>query len=91
MKKPGTLDHATGGRLLLALIAASGDDGIQVTHQPGVDPGPHLLHRHPRGLQEGARLPGKFILMLRLYWPVEPPKPSIIDGTWKPPAVKMVQ
>jgi len=33
---------------------------------------------------------GKFILMLRLYWPKETP-PSIIDGTWKPPAVKKVQ
>jgi hypothetical protein len=33
---------------------------------------------------------GKFILMLRLYWPREKP-PSIIDGTWKPPAVKRVQ
>ena len=33
---------------------------------------------------------GKFVLMLRLYWPVEPPKASIIDGTWKPPAVKQV-
>jgi len=30
--------------------------------------------------------PGKFILMLRLYWPKETP-PSIIDGTWKIPAV----
>jgi hypothetical protein len=33
---------------------------------------------------------GKFILMLRLYWPKETP-PSIIDGSWKPPAVKKVQ
>jgi hypothetical protein len=33
---------------------------------------------------------GRFILMLRLYWPKETP-PSILDGTWKPPAVKMVQ
>ena len=33
---------------------------------------------------------GKFILMLRLYWPKEQP-PSIIDGSWKPPAVKQVQ
>jgi hypothetical protein len=33
---------------------------------------------------------GKFILMLRLYWPKET-APSILDGTWKPPAVKMVQ
>ncbi len=30
---------------------------------------------------------GKFILMLRLYWPAEPPKSSILDGGWKPPAV----
>ena len=33
---------------------------------------------------------GKFILMLRLYWPKET-SPSIIDGTWKPPAVKKAQ
>ncbi len=33
---------------------------------------------------------GKFILMLRLYWPKEMP-PSIIDGSWKPPAVMKVQ
>jgi hypothetical protein len=32
---------------------------------------------------------GKFILMLRLYWPSETP-PSILDGTWSPPAVKSV-
>jgi hypothetical protein len=31
----------------------------------------------------------KFILMMRLYWPKER-DPSIIDGTWKPPAVKVV-
>jgi hypothetical protein len=30
-----------------------------------------------------------FILMLRLYWPSEQP-PSILDGSWKPPAVKAV-
>jgi hypothetical protein len=29
----------------------------------------------------------KFIPMLRLYWPKETP-PSIIDGSWKPPAIK---
>jgi hypothetical protein len=33
---------------------------------------------------------GKFILMMRLYWPRETP-PSIIDGSWKPTAVKMVK
>jgi hypothetical protein len=30
---------------------------------------------------------GKFILMLRLYWPKER-SPSIINGTWKVPPVK---
>jgi len=29
---------------------------------------------------------GKFIVMLRLYWPQET-APSILDGTWNPPAV----
>ena len=33
---------------------------------------------------------GRFILMLRLYWPKETP-PSILDGSWKPPAVKKVE
>jgi hypothetical protein len=32
---------------------------------------------------------GKFIPMLRLYWPTETP-PSILDGSWKPPALKRV-
>jgi hypothetical protein len=32
---------------------------------------------------------GKFILMMRLYWPSETP-PSIIGGSWPPPAVKKV-
>jgi hypothetical protein len=31
---------------------------------------------------------GRFVLMLRLYWPKEKP-PSILDGTWKPPEVKL--
>lgn len=30
---------------------------------------------------------GKFILMLRMYWPKEN-DPSILDGTWTPPKVK---
>ena len=33
---------------------------------------------------------GDFIAMLRMYWPTEK-APSIIDGTWKPPAVMRVQ
>jgi hypothetical protein len=32
---------------------------------------------------------GKLHLMLRLYWPDEN-KPSVIDGSWKPPAVEKV-
>ena len=32
---------------------------------------------------------GEFVLMMRLYWPKEK-DPSIIDGTWKPPAVTPV-
>jgi hypothetical protein len=31
---------------------------------------------------------GEFISMLRMYWPEESP-PSILDGSWKPPAVEM--
>jgi hypothetical protein len=31
---------------------------------------------------------GKFVLMLRMYWPKEKSS-SILDGSWKPPAVKM--
>lgn len=34
--------------------------------------------------------PDKFILMMRLYWPREK-DPSIIDGSWKIPAVKVVE
>jgi hypothetical protein len=30
---------------------------------------------------------GKFVLMMRLYWPQET-RPSILDGSWTPPAVK---
>ena len=30
---------------------------------------------------------GEFIPMLRMYWPKET-HPSIIDGTWNPPAIK---
>lgn len=29
---------------------------------------------------------GKFVLMLRLYWPTETP-PSLLDGSWTPPQV----
>ncbi len=37
---------------------------------------------------------GPIYLVMRLYWPKEPPGPSILppgDGTWKPPAVTVAQ
>ncbi len=54
----------------------------------------YIQNESPGKDKEANWLPapkGKFILMLRLYWPVEPPQPSILDGTWKPPAVNMVK
>ena len=33
---------------------------------------------------------GEFSITMRVYWP-KPTPPSIIDGTWKPPAVKRVE
>jgi len=50
----------------------------------------YLQADSPGKAKEANWLPApkaKFIPMLRLYWPKENP-PSIIDGTWKPPAVK---
>ncbi|WP_396916646.1 DUF1254 domain-containing protein [Mycolicibacterium sp.] len=52
----------------------------------------YLQHDNPGPQKEANWLPapaGKFNLMLRLYWPKETP-PSIIDGTWKPPAITKV-
>jgi hypothetical protein len=50
----------------------------------------YLQADSPGKAKEANWLPApkaKFIPMLRLYWPQETP-PSIIDGTWKPPAIK---
>jgi hypothetical protein len=52
----------------------------------------YLQKDSPGGDKEANWLPapsGKFALMLRLYWPKETP-PSILDGSWKPQAVKRV-
>ena len=49
----------------------------------------YIQHESPGKEWEANWLPapaGEFILMLRLYWPKETP-PSILDGTWKLPAV----
>jgi hypothetical protein len=52
----------------------------------------YLQADSPGKAKEGNWLPApkaKFIPMMRLYWPKETP-PSIIDGTWTPPAIKQV-
>jgi hypothetical protein len=49
----------------------------------------YIQHESPGKDKEANWLPApkdKFILMLRMYWPKEK-DPSILDGTWKPPAV----
>ena len=51
----------------------------------------YLQADSPGKAKEANWLPApkaKFIPMLRLYWPKETP-PSIIDGTWNPPAIKV--
>jgi hypothetical protein len=53
----------------------------------------YLQADSPGKAKEANWLPApkaKFILMMRLYWPKETP-PSILDGTWKPPAVTQAQ
>ncbi|HKV77647.1 MAG TPA: DUF1254 domain-containing protein [Candidatus Sulfotelmatobacter sp.] len=53
----------------------------------------YLQADSPGKAKEANWLPApksKFGVMLRLYWPTDTP-PSIIDGTWKPPAIKVVQ
>jgi hypothetical protein len=51
----------------------------------------YIQNESPGKDKEANWLPApkeKFILMLRLYWPKEEP-PSIIDGSWKIPPVKV--
>ncbi len=53
----------------------------------------YLQADSPGKAKEANWLPtpkAKFVPMLRLYWPKETP-PSIIDGTWKPPAINEAQ
>jgi uncharacterized protein (TIGR03000 family) len=50
----------------------------------------YIQNESPGKARESNWLPapkGKFVLMLRLYWPKEK-EPSILDGTWEPPPVK---
>ncbi|HTU82880.1 MAG TPA: DUF1254 domain-containing protein [Candidatus Acidoferrales bacterium] len=51
----------------------------------------YFSHAQPSGVPASNWLPapaGKFILMMRTYYP-NPTPPSLLDGTWKPPAVTM--
>jgi len=53
----------------------------------------YLQAESPGKAKEANWLPApkaKFIPMMRLYWPKETP-PSIIDGSWKPPAIMVAQ
>ncbi|MFO1023107.1 MAG: DUF1254 domain-containing protein, partial [Planctomycetales bacterium] len=53
----------------------------------------YIQHASPGKDQEANWLPapkGQFVLMMRLYWPSEK-DPSIINGTWKPPAVQLAK
>lgn len=53
----------------------------------------YLQADSPGKAKEANWLPApsaRFIPMLRLYWPKDTP-PSILDGTWNPPAIKLVQ
>jgi hypothetical protein len=53
----------------------------------------YIQKKSPGPAKESNWLPapdGRFILMLRLYWPRQQP-PSIMDGTWKIPPVNKTQ
>jgi hypothetical protein len=50
----------------------------------------YLQAESPGNAKEANWLPapkGKFVLVMRLYWPTTTP-PSIVDGSWTPPAAK---
>lgn len=51
----------------------------------------YIQTHSPGGQRESNWLPapnGRFVLFFRLYWPNET-QPSILDGSWKPPTVKI--
>jgi hypothetical protein len=53
----------------------------------------YLQHENPGPEREANWLPApedRFIPMLRLYWPKKE-DPSILNGTWKPPAITKVE
>ncbi len=53
----------------------------------------YIAHEQPAGVPQSNWLPspaGAYVLMMRLYWPKATP-PSIIDGTWAPPAATIAR
>jgi hypothetical protein len=53
----------------------------------------YIQHENPGKARQSNWLPapaGEFNLMLRLYWPKDTP-PSILDGSWSPPPVKVAR
>ena len=61
-------------------------------HNPDGSVDLYIQNGSPGADKESNWLPapaGKFIVMLRMYWPDEK-SPSIIDGSWEPPPVKKV-
>jgi hypothetical protein len=53
----------------------------------------YLQADSPGEAKEANWLPapkGDFVPMLRLYWPKEQ-TPSILNGSWKPPAIRAVE
>ncbi len=53
----------------------------------------YIQRDNPGGDKEANWLPtppGKFVMMMRLYWPSDTP-PSILDGSWKPPAARRIE
>lgn len=61
-------------------------------HNPDGSVDLYIQNSSPGADKEANWLPapsGKFILMLRMYWPNEK-SPSIINGSWEPPPVKKV-
>ncbi len=52
-----------------------------------------VQRQNPGGDKEANWLPtppGKFVLMMRMYWPSDA-NPSVLDGSWRPPAVKRIE
>ena len=90
-----------GGAGVLKCAQADGDDDVDAESARRRDSGDLAVFarctecdepglENPGGQKEANWLPApsdKFVLMLRLYWP-KTESPSILNGTWKPPAVQ---